>query len=310
MPHRSRLSGFIIDCQTDDLLAAAAFWSAALGMEAVALPGVEGEKYVRLRDPDGRLHVEVQRVSHPSRVHLDIETDDPAAEVERLTALGAQVVSDVQSWTVMQAPTGQRFCVVRPTSADFGLVARTWGTEARAAQRPANIVNLAELEPVPFPAAVAAPSELSDRFGAASADIGQRIGARQLGLNLTVIPPGKRAWPFHHHQVNEELFLVLEGHGLLRLGQGEHPVRPGDVISCPAGGPEQAHQLINTGAVDLKFLALSTMRLPEVLGYPDSGKTGLRVLQHEAEGKTSVLRMNFPDTAAVGYWDGEEDPPP
>ena len=90
--HKSRLAGFIIDCQTDDVRSAATFWSGALGMELRALPGAEGEKYMRLVDPDDRLHIEVQSVSHPSRVHLDIESDDVDAEVRRLEALGAKRV--------------------------------------------------------------------------------------------------------------------------------------------------------------------------------------------------------------------------
>ncbi len=123
--HQSRLSGFIIDCQTDDLEAAAAFWSAALGMPTRQSPGEEG-RYVRLLDPAGRLHIEVQAVSHESRVHLDIESDDVEAEVARLEALGATRVANVHTWTVMQAPTGQRFCVVRPQDPDFARSANRW----------------------------------------------------------------------------------------------------------------------------------------------------------------------------------------
>ena len=110
--HKSRLAGFIIDCQTEDVRTAAAFWSGALGMGLRALPGEEGEKYMQLIDPGDRLHVEVQSVSHPSRVHLDIESDDVEAEVRRLEALGAKRVQHVHTWWVMEAPTGQRFCVV------------------------------------------------------------------------------------------------------------------------------------------------------------------------------------------------------
>jgi len=124
--HKSRLCGFIIDCQTEDLGAAAAFWAEALGMPAQALPGAEGEKYVRLDDPLARLHVEVQKVEHPSRVHLDIESDDVEAEVRRLEALGARRVRQVGTWWVLEAPTGQRFCVVRAQSAGFDREARAW----------------------------------------------------------------------------------------------------------------------------------------------------------------------------------------
>ena len=124
--HKSKLAGFIIDCQTDDLPAAANFWGNALGMEIRALPAEEGEKYVRLVDPSGALHIEVQSVSHPSRVHLDIETDDVEAEVRRLEALGARRVIQVHTWWVMEAPTGQRFCVVRRSSPQFDERAREW----------------------------------------------------------------------------------------------------------------------------------------------------------------------------------------
>jgi len=124
--HKSRLAGFIIDCRTDDLAAAAAFWGSALGMEIRALPAEEGEKYVRLVHRSSELHVEVQKVDHPSRVHLDIESDDVEAEVQRLEALGARRVAQVHTWWVMEAPTGQRFCVVRTSSPGFDAGANEW----------------------------------------------------------------------------------------------------------------------------------------------------------------------------------------
>lgn len=124
--HRSMLAGFIIDCQTRDLNGAAHFWSTALGMPTRALPPEEADRYVQLVDPAQRLHIEVQTVDHPSRVHLDIETDDIEAEVARLEALGARRVTQVHSWWVMEAPTGQRFCVVQASSAHFAQTANTW----------------------------------------------------------------------------------------------------------------------------------------------------------------------------------------
>ena len=126
MTHKSKLCGFIIDCRTDDLAAAADFWGRALGMEIRALPAEEGEKYVRLVDRNSELHIEVQKVDHPSRVHLDIEADDVEAEVRRLEALGARRVEQVRSWVVMEAPTGQRFCVVRRSSPGFDAQANQW----------------------------------------------------------------------------------------------------------------------------------------------------------------------------------------
>jgi catechol 2,3-dioxygenase-like lactoylglutathione lyase family enzyme len=124
--HKSKLCGFIIDCRTDDLAAAADFWGRALGMEPRALPADEGEKYMRLVDRASELHIEVQTVDHPSRVHLDIETDDIDAEVRRLESLGARRVVQVHTWWVMEAPTGHRFCVVRRSSAGFEATANQW----------------------------------------------------------------------------------------------------------------------------------------------------------------------------------------
>jgi len=108
--HKSRLAGFIIDCEGADLDGAARFWSAALGLPRA---GREGERYERLDASARDLHVEVQAVDHPSRVHLDIEADDVEAEAARLEALGARRIGPVHGWIVMESPTGQRFCVVR-----------------------------------------------------------------------------------------------------------------------------------------------------------------------------------------------------
>lgn len=107
--HRSRLAGFIIDCKTDDLDSATRFWSAALGMAPAGREGI----YDRLDASARDLAIEVQKVPHDSRLHLDIESDDIEAEVARLTQLGARRVAQIQTWWVMEAPTGQRFCVIR-----------------------------------------------------------------------------------------------------------------------------------------------------------------------------------------------------
>ena len=123
--HRSRLAGFIVDCRTDDLEQAATFWGAALGLPLQPEAEQSSPKYRKLMTSDG-LNIEVQIVQHESRVHLDIETDDIAAEVRRLEALGAKRVASVETWCVMQAPTGQRFCVVRPQRPDFKEQANVW----------------------------------------------------------------------------------------------------------------------------------------------------------------------------------------
>ena len=127
MAHRSRLSGFIIDCKTDDLDAATDFWSQALGCSIADRDAGDGEaEYQMLGDTPGDLHIEVQKVTHPSRVHLDIETDDIEAEVARLEKLGAKRIEFVRErWWVMEAPTGQRFCVVKTKHPERGVA---WNT--------------------------------------------------------------------------------------------------------------------------------------------------------------------------------------
>jgi hypothetical protein len=126
--HKSKLGGFIIDCQTDDLERAAEFWGGALGMPVRELPADEAALYKKLADSQHGLDIEVQKVGHSSRVHLDIETDDIDAEVSRLEKLGAKRIQAVQTWWVMEAPTGQRFCVVRAdsSSSSFAQRATVW----------------------------------------------------------------------------------------------------------------------------------------------------------------------------------------
>jgi hypothetical protein len=108
--HHSRLSGFIIDCKTENLASATTFWAGALGMPVL---GEDGPNYVRLDASARDLTIEVQQVGHDSRVHLDLESDDVEAEVVRLERLGARRVRQFPNWWVVEAPTGQRFCVVR-----------------------------------------------------------------------------------------------------------------------------------------------------------------------------------------------------
>jgi predicted enzyme related to lactoylglutathione lyase len=110
--HKSGLGGLIIDCHTDDLQREARFWSEALGYQIRPSHDQEDSNYVELDTRKGEPYIEVQSVEHPSRVHLDIKTDDLDAEVERLERLGATRVKRIKHWWVMEAPSGHRFCVV------------------------------------------------------------------------------------------------------------------------------------------------------------------------------------------------------
>jgi uncharacterized cupin superfamily protein len=127
------------------------------------------------------------------------------------------------------------------------------------------------------------------------------IGARKLGYNLTELPPGKAQCPFHSHREEEEMFLVLDGEGELRFGAQRFRIRKYDVIACPTGGPEVAHQIINTGATVLRYLSLSTMSTTEVCEYPDSSKIGV----FGGEPGASDLRKMFRREQSVDYYDRE-----
>lgn len=124
--HRSRLGAIVIDCETDDIDGAKVFWSRALGCAAERSDEAANENYVRLVTPDGEVQILLQKVGHPSRVHLDVETDDIEAEVRRLEQLGARKVQRFPRWWVMEAPSGHRFCVVNPQRSTFDEDANRW----------------------------------------------------------------------------------------------------------------------------------------------------------------------------------------
>ena len=124
--HRSRLGGLIIDCNTDDLDVAEKFWTRALGYESISSSQPEDENYVLLKTTPDELDIELQKVTHKSRVHLDIETDDVEVEVLRLEELGAKRVKKVRDWWVMEAPSGHRFCVVVADKPYFAKRANEW----------------------------------------------------------------------------------------------------------------------------------------------------------------------------------------
>ena len=124
--HKSRLAGFIIDCDVDDLDDAAEFWARALGAPAPKKADLSKGPYVEIKMRADEPYAEVQKVDHESRVHLDIEADDIDAEVARLQKLGAKQIEKIKTWVVLEAPTGHRFCVVPVVSSDFADKAHTW----------------------------------------------------------------------------------------------------------------------------------------------------------------------------------------
>jgi uncharacterized cupin superfamily protein len=113
-----------------------------------------------------------------------------------------------------------------------------------------------------------------DKFQSDCLRVGRLLGAKDLGYSYDVVPPGKCACPFHSHRGEEEMFFIVKGRGTLRYGDERRAIRAGDVICCPTGGPETAHQIINDSDADLAYLSISTMQPVEICEYPDSKKIG------------------------------------
>ena len=168
------------------------------------------------------------------------------------------------------------------------------------------IINVADLTFDPPPPTFAPTGPAAGRFEAKTGIIGARIGAQKLGYNITAVPPSKRAWPFHNHPAKEEMFFVLQGNGEVRIGDATYPIRTGDFIACPAGGRETAHQIINTGTEELRYLAVSTEHSLEMAQYPDSGKFAVKAEFGTApDGTPQRFIFVGRQTQPVDYWDGE-----
>ncbi len=168
------------------------------------------------------------------------------------------------------------------------------------------VINIAEVALEPWPPGMALSGTAADRYEAKMGAIGIRIGAQKLGYNITAVPPGKSAFPLHNHRANEEMFFILSGTGELRVGDQTYPVHVGDVIACPPGGTERAHKITNTGAEELRYLAVSTKLSPEVVDYPDSGKFGvLAELDPGADGKPQRFVFVGRGDQSLNYWEGE-----
>jgi uncharacterized cupin superfamily protein len=133
------------------------------------------------------------------------------------------------------------------------------------------------------------------------------IGGRNTTTNLNgclqILMPGESARP-HRHTPNAPRF-VLEGSGEVRIGDTTYPIRQGDIVACPPGGPETAHTIRNTGTVELRYLSVSTMMYPEIVDYPDSGKFGVRAEFPSTDGKPTVFRVIGRHGESVDYWEGE-----
>lgn len=168
------------------------------------------------------------------------------------------------------------------------------------------LINIADIELKPRPEALRPMGKAAEKFDAKMGMISAMIGAQKLGYNITAVPAGKRAFPFHNHRVNEEMFFILEGQGEIRIGTNTYPIRSGDIIACPPGDKDLAHQIINTGEQELKYLAISTKMTPEVVEYPDSNKFGiLAEYPPDKNGKSNRFVFVGRENLNVNYWDAE-----
>ena len=160
------------------------------------------------------------------------------------------------------------------------------------------IINIEDLDFIEF--------GKGDRFHAARAEVGRRIGAEKLGYAVVTLQPGKRAWPYHSHYVLEEFFFILDGEGTLRHADQEFALRKGDFICAPAD-PKQPHQINNTSDAPLTYIALSNVEEADIFLYPDSGKYGAwHSKTNRRDDPDNFIVFARKDTS-VDYWDGEEE---
>ena len=141
------------------------------------------------------------------------------------------------------------------------------------------------------------------RFAVKWGRVAPLLGLAGLGCAVHVVPPGKSAFPFHRHHVMDELFFVVSGKGEYRFGDRTLPIRSGDIVAAPAG--TQAHQLVNTGSEELRYLGISTMGGVDVVDYPDSGKIAVAAGVKNADFKTATY-VGLGRITAADYYDGED----
>jgi uncharacterized cupin superfamily protein len=91
----------------------------------------------------------------------------------------------------------------------------------------------------------------------------------------------------------------------VRIGPERFPIKKGDVIAHPPGGPETAHQIVNTSKAELKYLAISTLEIPEICDYPDSKKFAVMTMQPGPDGKPKFWRFAAREAMGLDYFDGE-----
>ncbi len=161
------------------------------------------------------------------------------------------------------------------------------------------VLNIADVELMDF-------GSPKGKFKAKLGRMGPPLGARKLGAMLTILEPGKRAFPFHRHHAIEEMFYIIEGTGEYRYGGEAHQIRPGDLLSAPVGEGTEAHQVVNTGKATMKFLAFSTMDPVDIVEYPDSGKARMYSAGPDGDPRKARLNRLIGDAGNADFFAGEE----
>ncbi len=133
------------------------------------------------------------------------------------------------------------------------------------------------------------------RYDTETASLTRGTAAKKLGAGFDILAPGQIGCPYHFHHAQEEMFILLQGEGTLRVAGEAVPIRAGDVITIPPG-PEYPHHIVNTSDAPMHYISISTQERPEVCEYPDSAKVGIF---------TPGLRLLQRKDAGLDYWDGE-----
>jgi len=142
------------------------------------------------------------------------------------------------------------------------------------------------------------------RFEVALGDIDGALGTTQIGATLHVVPAGKTAWPYHRHHGNDEIFYVVSGTGEYRTGERRLAIKAGDLIGAPAGG--EAHQIINSSAAELRYIAFANHGRADVIEYPDTGRIALDIAHGNDKEPMSIFSVAG-KLSPYGYWEGEKD---
>jgi uncharacterized cupin superfamily protein len=153
-------------------------------------------------------------------------------------------------------------------------------------------------EPGPRPSSIVNVSDVGTeawgrgRVSAQRRDLGRAVGSMATGIKHIEVGPGQWGTPLHCHSMEEELFVVLDGDGVLVLSEEELPVRPGSVVARPPA--TRVPHAFRAGENGLSYLAYGTREPGDTCFYPRSNKIAFR-------GVGVIGRID-----RLEYWDGEE----